>query len=251
LDNLPLQRLDPRIKLTAAAILIVGLLVVDSALSLVIFASLIISAALLARFPIRLVAMASLALWPLLLLTMLIHGFASPSSGRVLLTLWSLNLTTTGLARGAIFAARLICFVFISRLVLHIGTGEEYARALGRIFSPFRRFRLPVGEMELVIGIAFRLIPILEREIGRLLLARRARGLAVSWIGKLRQLHAILIPLFVGAFRRADALAVAMEARGFVVGAPRSAFKIAYFKPLDGVVLLVVIGTTIAAIALS
>ncbi len=251
MERSPLQELDPRIKLIAAGILITGLLLVDRAVSLALFGLLIVLTASLARFPFRLAAVAGLALWPLLILTILVHGLANPSAGQTLVAFGGLKLTTAGLTQGAIFATRLIFFIFISRLILHIGTGEEYARALGRLFSPFRRFRLPVGEMELVVGIAFRLIPILEREIGRLLLARRARGLAVNWIGKLRQLHTILIPLFVGAFRRADALAIAMEARGFVVGAPRSSYKVAYLKPLDGLALIVVLGTTILAIALS
>ena len=251
MERSPLQGLDPRIKLTAAGILIIGLLLVNTAVSLALFAVLIILIAFLARFPFRLAAVAGLALWPLLLLTLLVHGLANPSAGQIIVAVGGLKLTSAGLIRGAVFAARLLLFIFISRLVLHIGTGEEYARALGRLFSPLRRFRLPVGEMELIIGIAFRLIPILEREIGRLLLARRARGLAVNWIGKLRQLHAILIPLFVGAFRRADALAIAMESRGFMVGAPRSSYRVAHLRPLDGLAFLVVLGTTALAIALS
>jgi energy-coupling factor transport system permease protein len=141
-------------------------------------------------------------------------------------------------------------FVLISRIALHIGRGEEYARALAKLLSPLRRFRLPTGEIELVLGVAFRLIPILEREAGRLMLARRAHGTVSGWIGKIRQLPAILVPLFVGAFRRADTLAVSMEARGFAIGSPRSSYVQAHFGLLDLLVLLLVAAVSVAAIVL-
>ena len=243
--------LDPRTKLGAAVILIAGLLLVDEPMALALFAALIVSAAILVRFPFTLAATATLALWPVLLLTLFIHGLANPSTGQILISYANLSITTTGLAQGGLFAVRLVLFIFISRIVLYIGSGEEYARAFAKVFSPLRRFHLPVGEIELVLGIAFRLIPILEEEAGRLVLARRARGEAASWVGKIRQLPAILVPLFIGAFRRADALAVAMEARGFVVGASRSSFVEARFHWFDGLVLILVTGTAAVAIIVS
>lgn len=251
MKNPLLQRLDPRTKLAAAAIVIGGLLWVDKAIGLALFAILIVTAAILAHFPLRYAVFAGFALWPLLAITLLVHGLANPSSGEILASFWGFSITTTGLERGALFAVRLLLFIFISRIVLYIGSGESYARALGRLCSPLRRFRLPIGEMELIIAIAFRLIPILEHETGRLVLARRARGAATNWVGKLRQLPAILVPLFVGAFRRADALAIAMEARGFVVGAPRSSYAQTYFAALDFLILILVAGITILAIAFS
>lgn len=245
------QRLDPLTRLGAAAVLIAGLLLVDKAMALALFALPIVLVAILARFPFRHAAMMVLALWPILFFTLLLHGFARPSSGQALLSYAGLTITTAGLARGGLFAARLVLFVFVSRLVLYVGSGEEYARAFGRLLSPLRRFRLPIGEVELILGMAFRLIPILEREAGRLVLAKRARGQAATWSGKLRQLPAILVPLFVGAFRHADALAIAMEARGFAIGAPRSAYVETRFRPLDGLVLAMMTGLAAAAIALS
>ena len=244
-------RLNACTKLGVAAILIIGLLLVDDALALAIFGALLCLMAVFAQVPFRLVILAWLALWPVLLLTVLIHGLIGQPSGQVLASLGGLTMTAAGLSRGLLFAFRFMLFVFISRLALHIGRGEEYARALARLLSPFRRFRLPIGEIELVLGIAFRLIPILEHEAGRLILAHRARGIVTGWVGKIRQLPAILVPLFIGAFRRADALAIAMEARGFAVGAPRSSYIQAPFGLLDLLALILAVGGTMLAIALS
>ena len=243
--------LDARTKLGVAAILIMGLLLVDDAIALAVFCGLLIIMAAFAQVSFRIVVLAWLALWPVLLLTVLIHGLVAPSSGRILVSFGGLTMTTAGLSRGVLFAFRFMLFVFISRLALHIGRGEEYARALARLLSPLRRFRLPVGEIELVLGVAFRLIPILEREAGRLILAHRARGIVTGWVGKIRQLPAILVPLFIGAFRRADALAIAMEARGFAVGAPRSSYIQAHFGLLDLLALAFAVGGTALAIVLS
>jgi len=243
--------LDARTKLGAAAVLIAGLLLADKLVALALYAGLILLAAVLVRFPLRLAATAALALWPILIITLLVHGFAGPSTGRTLVRCASFSLTTTGLGQGGLFAARLVLFVFVSRIVLHVGSGEEYARAFGRLLSPLRRFRLPVGEIQLILGVAFRLIPILEREASRLALAKRARGEARSWIGKIRQLPVILVPLFVGAFRHADGLAIAMEARGFAVGAPRSSYTEAHFRWLDALVFALVTGIAAVAITVS
>jgi energy-coupling factor transport system permease protein len=246
-----LHGLDARTKLGAAAVLIAGLLLADKPVALALYAVLIALAAVLARFPLRLAAAVTLALWPILVITLLVHGFVGPPAGETLMSYAGLCLTTTGLAQGGIFAARLVLFVFISRIVLHVGSGEEYARALGRLLSPLRRLRLPVGEVQLILGVAFRLIPILEREASRLALAKRARGEARNWVGKMRQLPAILVPLFVGAFRHADGLAIAMEARGFAVGVPRSSYIEAHFRWLDALVLALVTGIAAVAITVS
>ncbi len=243
--------LDARTKLGVAAVLIMGLLLVDDAIALAIFAALLIVTGAFARVPFRLVVLAWLALWPVLLLTVLIHGLIGPSSGQILAHLGGLTITTGGLSRGVLFAFRFMLFVFISRLALHIGRGEEYGRAVAKLLAPLRRFRLPVGEIELVLSVAFRLIPILEHEAGRLILANRARGIVTGWVGKIRQLPALLVPLFVGAFRRADALAIAMEARGFAVGAPRSSYIRAHFGLLDLLALAFAVGGTALAIVLS
>jgi energy-coupling factor transport system permease protein len=246
-----LRKLDARTKLAVAAMFITGLLLVDKFIALLPVVAFLVAAMVILRIPARSVFMGLVGLCPLLVLTVLFHGMmgGSPNGKVVASTIFSLS--GAGLVRGGFFAIRLVVFVFVSRVALFLGSGEEYGRALGRLLSPLRHLRLPVGETELVLGIAFRFIPTLEQEANRLLLARRARGTARSWVGRIRQLPAILVPLFVGAFRRADALAIAMESRGFAVGVSRSSFIETHFRFLDLAVLISGAGITVLSILLS
>ncbi|MFH1010124.1 MAG: energy-coupling factor transporter transmembrane component T [bacterium] len=243
--------LEPRTKLAVAAIFISGLLLVDEMLGLVPIVAAILLMAILARLPVRSTLVGLAGFCPLLFVTVFIHALTTAPAEGNLVRSTLLPLTVAGLSRGAFFAVRFILFVLVSRVILALGSTEEYARALGRLFSPLRRLRLPVGETELVLGIALRLIPTLETEANRLLLARQARGLAQGWVGRIRQLPVILVPLFIGAFRHADALAVAMEARGFAIGVTRSSYTETHFRALDLIVLILAVGTMALALALS
>ncbi|MBM3324360.1 MAG: energy-coupling factor transporter transmembrane protein EcfT [Calditrichaeota bacterium] len=243
--------LEPRTKLALAAIFILGLLLVDEMLGLVPIVAAILLLAILARLPVRSTFVGLVGFCPLLFLTILVHGLTdAPAEGNIVRSGF-VSFTTSGLSHGLFFAIRLLLFVLVSRVILALGSAEDYARALGRLFAPLRRLRVPVGETELVIGIALRLIPTLENEANRLLLARQARGLAPGRVGRIRQLPAILVPLFVGAFRHADALAVAMEARGFAVGVTRSSYMETHFRALDFVVLSLAVATVTLALALT
>lgn len=131
------------------------------------------------------------------------------------------GLVPAGLARGCFFAARIVLLVVASLVVTYTTTSTALTDALAAFMKPLRRLRVPVDDVAMVFSLALRFIPVTAEEFGRVHDAQWARGAAFSegslW-ARLRAWQTVLIPLFVGLFRRADSLAVAMDARCY--GAP-------------------------------
>ena len=136
----------------------------------------------------------------------------------------SFGFVPAGFARGCFFALRIVLLVVASLVVTYTTTSTELTAALGDFLRPLRRLRLPVDDIATVFSLALRFIPVTAEEFGRVHDAQQARGAAFDdgplW-ERLRAWQTVLIPLFVGLFRRADALATAMDARCY--GAPEVA----------------------------
>ncbi|MEG0665769.1 energy-coupling factor transporter transmembrane component T family protein [Gordonibacter sp.] len=128
----------------------------------------------------------------------------------------SFGFVPAGFARGCFFAARIVLLVVGSLVVTYTTTSTQLTDALASFLRPLRRLRVPVDDIAMVFSLALRFIPVTAEEFGRVHDAQWARGAAFSEGGLWRRLRAwqtVLIPLFVGLFRRADVLAVAMDAR--------------------------------------
>lgn len=124
--------------------------------------------------------------------------------------------TEAGLVRGCFFAARILLLVWASLIVCFSTTSTQLTDALIWALRPLRRLRVPVDDIAMVFSIALRFIPVTAEEYLRIRDAQWSRCAPLdegSVIARLRAHSAILIPLFVGLFRRADVLAQAMDAR--------------------------------------
>ncbi len=133
----------------------------------------------------------------------------------------SFGFVPVGFARGCFFAVRILLLVFASLVVSFTSTSTELADALAGFLSPLRRLRVPVDDIATVFSLALRFIPVTAGEFCRARDAQWARGAAFgegSLGQRLRAWQTVFIPLFVSLFRRADALARAMDARCY--GAP-------------------------------
>ena len=118
---------------------------------------------------------------------------------------------------------------------------------LSRLLSPLKRFKLPVQEFALMMTIAIRFIPLLLEEADRIRKAQIARGARFDGniIQRIRSLIPLIIPLFISAFRKADDLALAMEARCYKIGKERTSFNLLKFRITD---YSVVFGTIVLGV---
>ena len=133
----------------------------------------------------------------------------------------SFGFVPTGFTRGCFYAIRIVLLVMASLLVSFTTTSTELTEAFSSFLRPLRKLRVPVDDVASVLSIALRFIPLVAEELGRIHDAQWSRCAKFGEAGlvvRLRAWATVLVPLFVSMFRRADALAVAMDARCY--GAP-------------------------------
>ncbi|MCB0082937.1 MAG: energy-coupling factor transporter transmembrane protein EcfT, partial [Caldilineaceae bacterium] len=129
-------------------------------------------------------------------------------------------------------------------LVTMTATTTELTHGVERILHPFRRFGVPAHELALILTIALRFVPTLAEEAERILKAQASRGADVSQRRLWRPDKAakaylpLIVPLFLGAFRRAEDLVYAMEARCYVSGKGRTKFVLLQSSWLDYAVVV-------------
>jgi len=180
----------------------------------------------------------------------LIIYFFFTSGGVVLLRIGFITVESQGVQQGIFIILRLITLVLYSMLLTLTTTPLALTHGIGYFLKPFRYVGLPTEEIAMIMAIALRFIPTLMEESQRLMRAQVSRGADFetgSIFRRAKSLVPLIVPLFVSAFRRADDLALAMEARGYRVGAVRTRMYEDTILPLDWTVLLVIIVMMAAA----
>lgn len=155
--------------------------------------------------------------------------------GEVLFSVGILKVTKEGIQAAVFVGIRLVLLVLFSSLMTLTTTPKQLTDGLETLFAPFGRF-FPVHEIAMMMSIALRFIPILIEELDKIMKAQKARGADFETGGLIKRVHAmvpLLVPLFVAAFRRADELAVAMDARCYHGGKGRTKMKPLHFQRRD------------------
>ena len=125
-------------------------------------------------------------------------------------------------------AARLIFLILFSSLLTYTTSPIRLTDGIEHLLNPFRRIGVPAHELAMMMTIALRFIPTLLDETDRIMKAQSARGadfVTGSIIQRAKNMVPLLVPLFISAFRRADELAIAMEARCYRGGVNRTRMK--------------------------
>jgi energy-coupling factor transport system permease protein len=241
-----IHRLDPRIKMGAALLFMVAPFVAPGWQSALVLVATAICIAFLAAVPfISLVHTVRTVFW-LGFLMFFFYAFTTPGQP-VLAGKW-IVVTWEGVIAGAIQIYRLCLLVVVSSLLTYTTSPSQLAHGLEAFLRPLTRIGLPVREAAMVLTIALRFVPTMAHQIETLAKAQRARGMdygPAPW-DRVRTWIPMFVPLFVAAFRRAERLATAMEARGFRGTAHRTRMTQLRLQSADlGAVLVV------AAIALA
>ena len=234
----PVHRLDPRTKILATMALVMALFFVRVLPGYGAVALLTIAVIVAARLPVSLIARSLRPVLWLVLLTVGLHALTSGREGELLWHLGPLRVTDDGLALGLVMGVRLALLVVISSLLTLTTSPIELTDGIELLLKPLRRLGVPAHEVAMMMTIALRFIPTLVDEADRIIKAQTARGAdfeSGSPLERARNMVPILVPLFVGAFRRAEELAVAMEARCYRGGEGRSRYRSLRIGRRDGI----------------
>ena len=246
-----IHRLDARTKILGTLLYIIEIFLVNSfaGFGLVILALGVLIG--ISRVPVRFIFKGLKAVVFIILLTFVLNLFMF--DGTVLWHWKFLTITYEGLYRSCFMALRLILLIIGTSMLTLTTKPMELTDGLEKLLKPFNRFGLPSHEIALMMSIALRFIPTLLEETDKIMKAQQARGAdfeSGNLIQRVKNMIPILFPLFVGSFRIAQDLALAMEARCYHGGVGRTRMKEIVFSRRDGVagvLLAVFLGIVIAS----
>lgn len=218
-----LHRLNPRFKLLLLLLFLALLFILKTFAGLGLLLLLLLLAVIIARVPLRYIASGLRPVLYIILFTVAVYFFFT-KGGVVLLRLGPLTIEQAGVAAGLFMIMRLVGLVMMTLLITLTTTPLSLSHGIEYFISPLGRVGIPAAEIAMIMNIAMRFIPTLSEESQRLLRAQMARGADFEggFFSRARKFAPLMVPLFIGAFRRADELALAMEARGYRIGAART-----------------------------
>ena len=209
-----IHRLDPRVKILATILYIVALFVVKDFIGFATAFVGLVAVTAISKVPVSFILRGLKPVFLIILFTFVINMFMI--KGEVLVSLWFLEITREGLRTAVFMGVRLVLLIIGSSLLTLTTKPISLTDGIEALLSPFRRFGLPAHELAMIMTIALRFIPTLLEETDKIMKAQQARGAdfeSGNIINRAKALIPILVPLFISAFRIAQELAMAMEAR--------------------------------------
>lgn len=237
------HKLDPRSKL----------LFVFAFIIIVFLANNVVTYALLLAFTLFVIMLSRIRLYflinglkPVIFLmafTLILHLIMT-KEGAVLLDLGFMKIYEEGLRQGIFISVRFLVLVFMTSILTLTTSSISITDGLETLLNPFKKLKLPVHELALMMSISLRFIPTLMDETDKIMKAQMARGSDLSagpLKARLKAVVPLLVPLFVSAFKRAEDLATAMEVRGYRGGEGRTRYRQLNWKFKDTLSLAVLI----------
>ena len=230
-----IHRLDPRVKIVCTLLFLVSLFIQNSVLGYGLATIFLVCVIRISRVPFKFIVKGLKPVVILLLFTVVMNLFFT-RGGETLVHFWIFTITESGLRTSVLMAVRLIYLVIGSSLMTFTTSPNGLTDGLEKLLHPLNRVNVPVHEVAMMMSIALRFIPILLEETDKIMKAQMARGAdfeSGNIIQRAKAMIPILVPLFVSAFRRANDLAMAMEARCYHGGEGRTKMKPLKYRARD------------------
>lgn len=234
------HRLDPRTKLIISVIYIATMFICKSYYSYLACFLFLIACIWVSKIPYSSVLKSIKAIVFVIVITVLINVFFY-EEGKKIVSWWLITITDQGLIFASKMAMRLVFLVMGTSLITLTTTPMSLTDGLESLFKPLKKIGFPVHDVAIIMSIALRFIPTLMEEIDKIMMAQKARGASFDSGGLIKRAKAlipILIPLFVSTFRRADELALALDARCYNATPNRTKMKVLKFTASDGLSLV-------------
>lgn len=239
-----IHRLDPRVKLMGTLVYIISLFTFRDIVGFAVATVFLICTIRLSKVPFSYMVKGLKAIVILMVITALFNLFLTPGK-QVLVSYGIFKITLEGVKNAVFMLVRLIYLIVGTSVMTLTTTPNQLTDGLEKALMPLSKIRVPVHSIAMIMSIALRFIPILIEETDIIMKAQMARGADFESGNLFRRLKAmvpLLVPLFVSAFRRADDLAMAMEARCYVGGRGRTKMKPLAYAKRDYQVYLILAG---------
>ncbi|WML29398.1 energy-coupling factor transporter transmembrane protein EcfT [Neobacillus sp. OS1-32] len=230
-----IHKMDPRSKLTIIFLFVCIIFIANNWLTYTIIGVYTFLMIGLSRIPIRfLYGGLKPVLW-LVAFTFLLQLFFT-REGTVVVDWGFVKIYAKGIKMGFYISFRFFFLILMTSLLTLTTTPIEITDGLESLLNPLKKLRFPVHEMALMMSISLRFIPTLMQETDKIMKAQIARGVEFAsgpLMERIKAIIPLLIPLFVSSFKRAEELAIAMEARGYRGGEGRTKYRQLSWKTVD------------------
>jgi energy-coupling factor transport system permease protein len=231
-----LHRLDPRTKLVGLIVLLIGVFATRTDVGLLTISCVVLTLVFLCRVGWRIWWWGLLRFSWMLLIAAGINLLFNSSGQPITIGEWELPITEQGVHASLTLSVQLLLAIALSMVLTFTTTPRDLTRGLERLARPLKRLRVPVEEAGVILLLAMRFVPLLQQELRITVEAQKSRGVEFGQggvVARSKNLVAVLVPALMGTLRRSDLLAVAMTARGFQPGKPRSEYKPLHFAAPD------------------
>ena len=238
-----IHRIDPRVKIAAVLLFVVELFLVKSFTGFAVCAGALALTVILSKVPLKFILRGLKPVLLILLFTFFLNMFMVP--GHVVWQLGFLKVTWEGLTMAAFMSVRLILLIIGSSMLTLTTTPLQLTDGLEVLFSPLKAIKVPTHELAMTMSIALRFIPTLLEETDKIMKAQQARGAdfeSGNVFARAKAMVPVLLPLFISAFRIAQDLSLAMEARCYRGGIGRTRMNGMKMTGLDWFALFLVTG---------
>jgi energy-coupling factor transport system permease protein len=225
--NSIIHKMDPRYKLMSMLILMVTIFLPSGYIGYVVIGVFVLIALLLAKLNFTMIFKAMKPMLFMLVFLTFVNALVL-RTGYVLIDLFGFKIYSDAIFRTLYITVRLLLMIMVTTILTASTKPLDLTLAIEDLLSPFKRFGFPAHEIAMMISIALRFIPTLIDETNRIMKAQASRGVDLkegSFKEKIVAILSLIVPLFVSSFQRAEELADAMEARGYVPSATRTRYK--------------------------
>lgn len=248
-----IHNMDPRAKILAMLIFMVAIFIPAGYTGYFIIGLIVILTAYLAKLKMNFLWR---AMKPMLFMLsfLLIINLLVIRTGDVLISIGGWNIYTDAITQTLYIVIRLALMVIISTILTATTKPLELTLGIEDLLAPFKVIHVPAHEIAMMISIALRFIPTLIEETQRIMKAQASRGVDMEngkLAEKIKAILSLIVPLFVSAFQRAEELAYAMEARGYIPNRHRTRYKQLKMHTRDYVMLVCSVLVLVGMIVLS
>ncbi|HBY57089.1 MAG TPA: transporter [Candidatus Atribacteria bacterium] len=243
-----IHNLDPRIKILSCLAIIISLFLLTEFWGYLILGTFVMIGIIISQIHPKFVFKGLRSILFIIMFTLIIHLFMT--EGEVLYQLSFLKITKEGLIKGLFISCRLFILILATSLLTLTTSPISLTDGIEKLLSFFKFIGMPAHEIAMMMTIALRFIPTLLEETEKIMKAQISRGADFDTgniFNRTKNLIPILIPLFVNAFRRADELAIAMEAKCYRGGEGRTHFRQLKIRVIDILTLILTSIITIIA----
>lgn len=235
------HRLDPRTKIVIIFLFIVFVFFANNLLSYAWLTAFALVSVFSTKIKLRYIAKGLTPVWFLIIFTFALHLFVT-REGEVLFRILNFPIYSEAIIQGSFISLRFFLLILVTSLLTLTTTPIEITDAIESLLHPFKKIKLPVHELALMMSISLRFIPTLMQETDKISKAQASRGVDFRTgpiKDRIQAVVPLLVPLFVSAFKRAEELAMAMEARGYQGGIGRTKLRELKIMKLDWITFFI------------